>query len=85
MSELCTHLDEVTLHELPASVDGCEDCLREGSTRNPDTRGTVQDAEPTAAPVTTEQLAAILERLAVTQTVTDVNRSGAERRRFHLP
>jgi uncharacterized UBP type Zn finger protein len=31
MSELCTHLDEVTLHELPASVHGCEDCLREGS------------------------------------------------------
>jgi hypothetical protein len=33
----------------------------------------VQDAEPTAASVTTEQLAAILERLTVTQTVTDVN------------
>jgi uncharacterized UBP type Zn finger protein len=31
MSELCSHLDEVELHELPASVDGCEDCLREGS------------------------------------------------------
>jgi hypothetical protein len=31
MSELCSHLDEVTLHELPASVDGCEDCLHEGS------------------------------------------------------
>jgi hypothetical protein len=31
MSEVCTHLDEVKLHELPASVDGCEDCLREGS------------------------------------------------------
>jgi hypothetical protein len=31
MSELCTHLDQVELHDLPASVDGCEDCLRDGS------------------------------------------------------
>jgi hypothetical protein len=31
MSELCTHLDQVALRELPASVDGCEDCLLEGS------------------------------------------------------
>ena len=30
MSE-CTHLDEVTVTELPAAVEGCEDCLREGS------------------------------------------------------
>ena len=30
MSELCTHLDQVELHDLPASVDGCEDCLRDG-------------------------------------------------------
>ncbi len=30
MSETCTHLDQVQLSELPASVDGCEDCLREG-------------------------------------------------------
>jgi uncharacterized UBP type Zn finger protein len=30
MSELCTHLDEVELRELPASVDGCEECLRDG-------------------------------------------------------
>ena len=30
MSELCTHLDQVTLRELPPSVDGCEDCLRDG-------------------------------------------------------
>ena len=30
MSEVCTHLDEVTVHELPASVDGCVDCLRDG-------------------------------------------------------
>ena len=31
MSEVCTHLDQVALYELPASVDGCEDCLLEGS------------------------------------------------------
>jgi len=31
MSELCTHLDEVALRELPASVDGCEECLAAGS------------------------------------------------------
>jgi len=30
MSELCTHLDQVALRELPASVDGCEDCLLTG-------------------------------------------------------
>ena len=30
MSDTCTHLDEVTLTELPASVDRCEDCLRDG-------------------------------------------------------
>lgn len=30
MSETCTHLDQVTLVELPGSVDGCEDCLRDG-------------------------------------------------------
>jgi uncharacterized UBP type Zn finger protein len=30
MSELCTHLDQVEIRELPASVDGCEDCLRNG-------------------------------------------------------
>jgi uncharacterized UBP type Zn finger protein len=27
---VCTHLDEVTVLELPEAVDGCEDCLREG-------------------------------------------------------
>ena len=27
----CTHLDEVELIELPAQVEGCEDCLRTGS------------------------------------------------------
>jgi uncharacterized UBP type Zn finger protein len=30
MSELCTHLDQVELRELPASVDGSEECLRDG-------------------------------------------------------
>jgi hypothetical protein len=30
MSELGTHLDEVALRRLPASVDGCEECLRDG-------------------------------------------------------
>jgi uncharacterized UBP type Zn finger protein len=30
MSEVCTHLDQIELRELPASVDGCEDCLRDG-------------------------------------------------------
>ena len=30
MSELCTHLDEVALRELPPSVDGCDECLRDG-------------------------------------------------------
>ena len=26
----CTHLDTVTVTELPEQVDGCEDCLRDG-------------------------------------------------------
>ena len=26
----CTHLDQVEVRELPAQVDGCEDCLRMG-------------------------------------------------------
>ena len=26
----CSHLDMVTVLELPESVEGCEDCLREG-------------------------------------------------------
>ena len=31
MSEAaCRHLSEVTVRELPAAVDGCEDCLRDG-------------------------------------------------------
>ena len=28
--ETCTHLDTITVRELPEQVDGCEDCLREG-------------------------------------------------------
>ena len=27
----CTHLDQVTLTELPESVAGCEDCLAQGT------------------------------------------------------
>jgi uncharacterized UBP type Zn finger protein len=27
---VCTHLDEITVYELPAEVAGCEDCLRTG-------------------------------------------------------
>jgi uncharacterized UBP type Zn finger protein len=27
---VCTHTSEVALQELPAAVDGCEDCLRIG-------------------------------------------------------
>ena len=30
MSDTCTHLDHVQLTELPASSDGCEDCLATG-------------------------------------------------------
>ena len=30
MSSVCSHLDQITLRELPAEVDGCEDCLRSG-------------------------------------------------------
>jgi hypothetical protein len=30
MAGRCTHLDQVKLQELPAAVDGCEDCLRIG-------------------------------------------------------
>jgi hypothetical protein len=26
----CTHIDQVTITELPASVDGCEECLLSG-------------------------------------------------------
>jgi uncharacterized UBP type Zn finger protein len=29
-SNACAHLDKVQLLELPAEVDGCEDCLRTG-------------------------------------------------------
>lgn len=27
----CTHLDQITISELPESVEGCDDCLREGT------------------------------------------------------
>ena len=27
---VCSHLDQIAVHELPASVAGCEDCLRMG-------------------------------------------------------
>jgi uncharacterized UBP type Zn finger protein len=27
---ICSHLDSIELRQLPDSVDGCEDCLREG-------------------------------------------------------
>jgi Zn-finger in ubiquitin-hydrolases and other protein len=30
LRDACTHLDQVKMRELPASVDGCEDCLRDG-------------------------------------------------------
>jgi uncharacterized UBP type Zn finger protein len=29
---ICTHLDQVTITELPEAVDGCEDCLAAGGT-----------------------------------------------------
>jgi uncharacterized UBP type Zn finger protein len=31
MSADCSHLQQVEITQLPESVDGCEDCLREGS------------------------------------------------------
>ena len=27
----CSHLDSITVTQLPAEVDGCQDCLREGT------------------------------------------------------
>jgi len=30
MSAGCTHLDQIEIDRLPAAVDGCEDCLRDG-------------------------------------------------------
>ncbi len=30
MAETCTHVDQVKIEQLPASVPGCEDCLRIG-------------------------------------------------------
>lgn len=29
-AKACTHLDQVAVHELPAQVDGCVDCLASG-------------------------------------------------------
>jgi hypothetical protein len=29
-TQLCTHVDEITVLQLPDAVDGCEDCLRTG-------------------------------------------------------
>lgn len=31
MSQQCTHLDSITVTELPEAVDGCEECLRDGT------------------------------------------------------
>jgi hypothetical protein len=31
LRDACTHLDQVKVHEFPASVDGCEECLRDGN------------------------------------------------------
>jgi hypothetical protein len=28
----CTHLDQITVTELPAQIEGCEDCLKIGAT-----------------------------------------------------
>jgi hypothetical protein len=30
VSDACGHLDQIEIEELPASVDGCEECLRIG-------------------------------------------------------
>jgi hypothetical protein len=30
MATPCTHLDQITVRELPESVDGCADCLTDG-------------------------------------------------------
>ena len=30
MPRTCSHLDQIVVRELPESVAGCEDCLREG-------------------------------------------------------
>lgn len=31
MSEQCSHLDQVEVTKLPSSVEGCEECLRDGT------------------------------------------------------
>jgi uncharacterized UBP type Zn finger protein len=30
MNDVCTHLDQILITGMPASVEGCEDCLRIG-------------------------------------------------------
>jgi uncharacterized UBP type Zn finger protein len=30
MNDVCTHLDQILITDMPASVEGCEDCLRIG-------------------------------------------------------
>lgn len=30
MSAVCTHLDQIAVTELPASIAGCEECLKTG-------------------------------------------------------
>ena len=32
MSKTCTHLDQITVTELPETIAGCEDCLPIGAT-----------------------------------------------------
>jgi hypothetical protein len=31
MSEVCAHLEQVTVTELPEEVAGCQECLRDGT------------------------------------------------------
>ncbi len=31
MSDQCSHLDQLTVTRLPESVEGCEECLRDGT------------------------------------------------------
>jgi hypothetical protein len=31
MSSTCTHLDTIEVVDLPAAIEGCEECLREGT------------------------------------------------------
>ena len=47
---VCTHLDQIAVRELPASVDGCEDCLR--SAASGCTSGSASPAGTSAAVTT---------------------------------